>query len=68
MSDYFKSSRKNSPASGIMQQLFHSTLQKLNLVTREEFITQTQLLIKTRARVEELEKKILELEEQKPPS
>ena len=68
MSDNFKSSRINTPAKTIMQQLLISTLNKLNLVTRQEFATQTQVLQKTRLRIEQLEKKILELEGQKPPS
>jgi BMFP domain-containing protein YqiC len=68
MSDNFKSSRINTPAKTIMQQLLISALNKLNLVTRQEFATQTQVLQKTRLRIEQLEKKILELEGQKPPS
>ena len=35
---------------------------KLDLVTREEFDVQTQVLGRTRAKVDELEKKIAELE------
>jgi hypothetical protein len=37
-------------------------LRRLELVTREEFDVQTQLLARTRAKVEELEKRIAELE------
>ena len=33
-------------------------LQKLNLVSREEFDTQKEVLLKTRLKIEELEKKI----------
>jgi BMFP domain-containing protein YqiC len=37
-------------------------LRHLELVTREEFDVQTQVLARTRARVEELEKRVAELE------
>lgn len=37
-------------------------LRHLDLVTREEFDVQTQLLARTRAKVEELEKRIADLE------
>jgi BMFP domain-containing protein YqiC len=37
-------------------------LRRLELVTREEFDVQTQLLARTRAKVEELEKRIADLE------
>jgi hypothetical protein len=37
-------------------------LRRLELVTREEFDVQTQVLARTRARVEELEKRVAELE------
>jgi BMFP domain-containing protein YqiC len=43
---------------GLMTQGF----QKLDLVTREEFDLQTQVLAKTRARLEELEAKVSALE------
>ena len=43
-------------------ELIKSTLHKLNLVTREEFDVQTRVLAKTRAKLEELEKKLSELE------
>jgi ubiquinone biosynthesis accessory factor UbiK len=56
---------KNSPAKdlernvkGLMQQGFS----KLDLVTREEFDIQAQVLSRTRARLEMLEKRITELE------
>jgi BMFP domain-containing protein YqiC len=44
---------------GLMTQGF----QKLDLVTREEFDLQTQVLAKTRAKLEELEAKVNALEE-----
>jgi BMFP domain-containing protein YqiC len=37
-------------------------LRRLELVTREEFEVQSQLLARTRARVEELERRVAELE------
>jgi BMFP domain-containing protein YqiC len=39
-----------------------SGLQKMNLVTREEFDTQSAVLMRTRTKLEELEKKVSELE------
>lgn len=39
-----------------------SALDKLNLVTREEFDVQARVLAKTRAKLDELEKKLAELE------
>jgi len=39
--------------------------QKLDLVTREEFDLQTQVLAKTRAKLEELEAKVNALENKK---
>lgn len=59
MSDYFESTKK-----GFIQQLALSAISKLNLVTRQEFDTQTQVLIKTRLRVEQLEQKLMELQGQ----
>lgn len=59
MSDYFESTKK-----GFIQQLALSAISKLNLVTRQEFDTQTQVLIKTRLRVEQLEQKLMELQRQ----
>jgi len=37
-------------------------LRRLDLVTREEFDVQSQLLARTRAKVDELEKRVAELE------
>ena len=42
-------------------------LRHLELVTREEFDVQTQVLARTRARVEELERRVAELESGAPP-
>ena len=46
--------------------LLQGTLAKLDLVTREEFDTQTRVLLRTREKLEQLEKTIAELEEKKP--
>lgn len=45
-----------------MRSVLHSAFSKMDLVTREEFEVQTQVLARTRAKLEELEKKIAELE------
>ena len=49
-----------------LEQNFKATLQaglgKLDLVTREEFDIQAQVLAKTRAKLEELEARVAELE------
>jgi ubiquinone biosynthesis accessory factor UbiK len=46
----------------IFRQLIQETLLKLNLVSKQEFEIQTQVLLKTRKKLEALEKKIKELE------
>lgn len=43
--------------------VLQSKLAQLDVVTREEFDVQTQVLIKTRAKISELEAKLAELEE-----
>ncbi|MGZ4960335.1 MAG: ubiquinone biosynthesis accessory factor UbiK [Methylomonas sp.] len=43
--------------------LLQSTLSKLDLVSREEFEVQKAVLAKTRTRLEELEKRVAELEQ-----
>jgi len=42
----------------------HSTLSKMDLVTREEFDIQQGVLARTRAKLETLEKQVAELEQQ----
>jgi BMFP domain-containing protein YqiC len=42
-----------------------ATFAKLDLVTREEFDVQTQVLHRTREKLEELEKRVAELETEK---
>lgn len=52
MSEYFK-------AKDILQQLVLAAIKKMDLVTREEFDIQTRVLLKTRHKVEQLEKALL---------
>jgi ubiquinone biosynthesis accessory factor UbiK len=57
---------KNSPAKDLernMKALLSQGFSKLDLVTREEFDTQTQVLLRTRTRLEELERRVAELEQ-----
>ena len=57
---------KNSPAKDIernMKAMLSQGFSKLDLVTREEFDTQTQVLVRTRARLEELEARVAQLEQ-----
>lgn len=46
--------------------LLQSALSKLDLVSREEFEVQKAVLAKTRARLEDLEKRVTELEARLP--
>lgn len=57
---------KNSPAKDVernVKAMLTQGFSKLDLVTREEFDTQAQVLARTRARLEELEKRVAELEQ-----
>lgn len=49
-----------------MERNFHAALQaafaRMDLVTREEFDVQQEVLVRTRAKVEELERQVAELE------
>ncbi len=47
-----------------LKALIQSTFSKLDLVSREEFDSQMVVLARTRAHLEVLEKKVLQLEEQ----
>lgn len=47
--------------------LLQSGLLRLDLVTRQEFDTQAQVLLKTREKVERLEVRVAELEARFPP-
>jgi hypothetical protein len=59
---------RQSPAKDMeknVRSLMTQGFQKLDLVTREEFDLQTQVLAKTRAKLEELEAKVSALESKK---
>ncbi|NOY63624.1 MAG: accessory factor UbiK family protein [Gammaproteobacteria bacterium] len=47
-----------------MQQILQSYLNKMNLVSREEFEVQSAVLARTRSKLEALEKQVAELEKQ----
>ncbi len=56
---------ENSPAKDIeknVKAMLSQGFSKLDLVTREEFDIQAQVLAKTRAKLEELEARVIELE------
>lgn len=56
---------RNSPAKDIeknVRSMMTQGFAKLDLVTREEFDVQSQVLARTRARLEELEARVAELE------
>lgn len=57
---------KNSPVKDVernMKAMLTQGFAKLDLVTREEFDTQAQVLARTPVRLEELEKRVAELEQ-----
>jgi BMFP domain-containing protein YqiC len=61
---------KASPLTDVesnLKALIHATFDKLDLVTREEFDTQQKVLLNTRAKLEELEQAIRELEKSANP-
>ena len=51
-------------AEGKIKQVLQAQLSKLDLVTREEFDIQTQVLIRTREKLEAMESRIAALETQ----
>ncbi|HEX7634755.1 MAG TPA: accessory factor UbiK family protein [Noviherbaspirillum sp.] len=58
---------ENSPAKDIeknVKALLSQGFSRLDLITREEFDVQTQVLAKTRAKLEALETRVAELEAQ----
>jgi len=65
-----RESVKNSPV-GDLEKNLHALLQgiftKLELVSREEFDVQTELLRQTKEKLDTLERQIKELEKRKPP-
>jgi BMFP domain-containing protein YqiC len=61
---------ENSPAKDIeknVKAMLVSSLARLDLVPRAEFEVQAQVLLKTRAKLEALEKRLVGLEERLPP-
>ncbi|MGZ8289913.1 MAG: accessory factor UbiK family protein [Telluria sp.] len=61
---------ENSPAKDIeknVKAMMTQGFSKLDLVTREEFDIQSQVLAKTRAKLEALEKRLAELEDRIDP-
>jgi hypothetical protein len=50
-----------------LRQFLQSWFSKMSLVTREEFDIQTQVLTKTRQKLEQLEAKLASLEARLPP-
>lgn len=63
-------SNPGQPAADIERQLkalVQSALAKLDVVSREEFETQQLVLLRTRERLEALEKRVAELETQPVP-
>jgi ubiquinone biosynthesis accessory factor UbiK len=65
MTDNFKSFRAatlaKEPLTDMVRAIVIATINRLNLVSREEFEIQTQVLLKTRLRLEQLEQQLLEL-------
>lgn len=47
--------------------VLRANLSRLDLVARDEFAAQTRVLERTRARLEELERRVAELEARMPP-
>ncbi|WP_454762690.1 accessory factor UbiK family protein [Cupriavidus campinensis] len=61
---------RNSPAKDIeknVRSMMTQGFARLDLVTREEFDVQSQVLARTRARLEELEARVAELERRAGP-
>jgi BMFP domain-containing protein YqiC len=57
----------NSPAKDIeknVRALMNAAFTKMDLVTREEFDVQVELLKRTRAKLDDMERRIAELEQQ----
>ncbi len=65
VSDLFRNSRAKDVERNVRAMLSQG-FSKLDLVTREEFDTQTQVLVRTRTRLEELERRVAELEQKLP--
>jgi len=66
LSDNIRNIIKDSPISDVednINALLKSTFTKMDLINREEFDVQTEVLKKTRAKLEALEIKITDLED-----
>lgn len=66
LSNKIKELMDNSPTEDLknnLHALIRGTLTKMELVSREEFDIQTEVLRKTRGKLQVLEKKLAELEE-----
>lgn len=62
---------ENSPAKDIqrnVRSLLSSGLSRLDLVTREDFDVQAQVLLRTREKIERLESIVADLEARLPPT
>ena len=59
-------SRSREDFEKIVRATMNAAFSRMNLVTREEFDVQAQLLSNTRAALDELEKKIAEMEKTLP--
>lgn len=62
----FSEMLRNSPARDLernVKAMLSQGFSKLDLVTRDEFDTQAQVLARTRLRLEELERRVAELEQ-----
>jgi BMFP domain-containing protein YqiC len=60
---------RNSPAKDVernVKAMLQSGLQRLNLVPRDEFEIQAQMLARTREKLEALEARVAELESRRP--
>lgn len=59
---------QQTPAADLqknLKALLQQQFARLDLVTREEFDTQTKVLARARARLEELERRVVELEQRR---
>ena len=66
LSNKIRQTIKDSPVSDMednINALLKSTFTKMNLINREEFDVQTEVLKKTRSKLEALEEKIVALEQ-----
>ncbi len=60
---------QNNPLQDVeknLKAILHAALDKMELVTREEFDIQQKVLANTRAKLDELEQKIQQLEQSQP--